>query len=119
MSQHPNQTEDVRQTVSVPAPFACDLLRFGLSFSVPFNQAGILSPLLKPPLLHTLELRGEQVAIQFSQSIYILHILLVSGSPLRTNKLAMPLRALVANALSHAREAMGWYGQSALSTLPI
>ena len=40
----------------VPALFACDLLRFGLSFSsslVYFNPRREFSPLLKPRLLHT------------------------------------------------------------------
>ena len=42
----------------IPAPFACDLLRFGLSFSsclVHFHsQGGSFSSLPKPSLLHSL-----------------------------------------------------------------
>ena len=44
----------------VPAPFACDLLRFGLSFRhalFHFTQAGSFSHLLKPSLFHTLASR--------------------------------------------------------------
>ena len=50
----------------VPAPFACDLLRFGLSFSSCLGSfkstvAGSFGPLLKPSLLHTLASRRGDV----------------------------------------------------------
>ena len=55
--EHPVLGPTVESTL-VPAPFACDLFRFGLSFSsclVSFHsKAGSFSPLLKPSLLHTL-----------------------------------------------------------------
>ena len=44
----------------VPAPFACDLLRFGNCFRLAlflFTPAGSFNPLLKPSLLRTLASR--------------------------------------------------------------